>query len=369
MTTFLMNDKTSWLNLPWRDIYIRVLMIKKRIFISSKKNDLKYLHKLQNYLINSNEAKVVLINKTIRKLRLYYSSYKQIKIDISQLDKLNLLNLIFIKTLHNDKTLNTIITYIKQSLVYCSVKPAFEARQSKQLYQLKDNKQSKDNFIDKVFFNNLLIQNTITKLNSCNYINNTLSLWLYENNCFSLLDRYNSRYKAYFFRHKAVISNNNLLSSSSLFYLICEMITHDMYWYIFMHYKKDNLYLYDKSKNFLYKEIDDKFNTNLHNYYVLPIKSIKWILFSLDNFIQIKQTLFHNIFRVLSYKLCNMDKQISLIHIEKHNSQYNTSAYNLFKHKGFMKLSSIRKKSFVKRINRLKNQQNYVYNLHERYLK
>nr|YP_009122225.1 putative group II intron reverse transcriptase/maturase protein [Vertebrata lanosa]AJH65983.1 putative group II intron reverse transcriptase/maturase protein [Vertebrata lanosa] len=73
----LFNIKTCWQSLFWSKIHLRILMLIKQIFIETKKHNLSYVYKLQNYLINSNELKLFELNAIISKTYFFY--YKKEK--------------------------------------------------------------------------------------------------------------------------------------------------------------------------------------------------------------------------------------------------------------------------------------------------
>lgn len=367
-----MSDKTLWFNLPWRDIYIRVLMIKKRIFLSSKKNDLQSVHKLQNYLINCNEAKIILVNKSISKLCLYYSNYQQINTNVSQLDKFKILKSIFTKKAHINKTFNTLTKEIKQSLIYCSIKPAFEARLSKQFYQLQNVNELPYSYLncESLQNHNILIKSIAKKLTSYNYINNAISQWLYETNCFSLLNKYNLTYKTYFVRKNNNISS--LLICASLFYLICEITTYDIYWYDFVCYKTNFSLLTKKNNTVFYSTRNDfygKDSKKLDVHSSLLMSNIQFILLCINNSLQYKQIVFHNIFNIIENNIYKKYKKNIISYMQNYNNLYNSSTYYKLQKKISTKLSCIKKKELVKKTNRIKNQYNYMYYLSKYYFK
>lgn len=371
---FLMSDKTIWFNLPWRNIYLRILMIKKRIYLSSKKNDLQSVHKLQNYLINCNEAKIILVNKAINKLYLYYSNYQQISLHINQLDKFKLLKSIFIKTSYKNKTLNTLTKEIKQSLIRYSVKPAFEARLSKQFYQLQNINELQRYYFDfkSLQKHNILVKNIARKLTSYNYINDFISKWLHETNCFSLLNKYNLNYKTYFVKKNSYRSTNNLLVSTSLFDLICEIIQYDIYWYHFICYRTNSLLPVRKINSIFYDRINYFYNKGLKKldvYSSLLINDVQFILLCINNSTQSKHIVFHRIFNMIESIVSKKYKRNMISKIQYDNSIYNLSTcYNLRKRVS-TKLFYINKKELLEKTNRINNQQNYIYYLSQYYLK
>ena len=369
---FLINQKTSWLTLPWRDIYLRVLMIKKRIFISSKKNDLKSVHKLQNHLINCNEAKVILINEIIHKICLYYSNYKQtyVKTKISQLDRFNILHSIFSKKIHFNKTLNTITKEVKQSLFYYSIKPVFEARLFKQLYQRYNNNELQNLNIN-LSQNNLLIKNIVKRLTSCNYINNILREWLYDMNCFNLLSKYNLKYKKYFTNQNNHKNMNIFLSSASLFKLIFFIIKYDIYWCNFIYHKTSYSYLVNSNISAFYNMKIGQCNKNQLEFDVFfdkPNSNTLFILFNINYVIAAKQKICNKIFSLLEQRLNNVSKENLISLRQNYNHIHNMNIdFNLRK-KANINLHYFKNSQIIKKINRRENQQIYLYDLNKYYI-
>ena len=136
----LLNCDTDWKNLPWQQIQLRISRIMKQIFIASKKNNLIYVYKLQNYLLNCNEIKVLLIDQILLKITLYYTSYKNIQLLVKSINKFRLLYTIFTKIPKKSGTFYIIVEHIKQTLICLSIKPSWNARIPKCRYKL--NQQS-----------------------------------------------------------------------------------------------------------------------------------------------------------------------------------------------------------------------------------
>nr|YP_010619839.1 hypothetical protein orf350 [Symphyocladia marchantioides]WAX03852.1 hypothetical protein orf350 [Symphyocladia marchantioides] len=217
-------------------------MITRQIYIAMKKYDLTYVYQLQQYIINCNEIKIILINKVFCDLMLFNHNYSNMKYLIKQINKLDLLNSLVIKKSRSHEVNNIIAEYIKQGLIYKSIKPTWTAKISKRLINLINNTQLKNNANAYYKANNkhFLTKIIIKKLSSYNYINKSISLWLYKNIYSNLSKIHNLKYKKY-----VIESNNNGLKSTiktsrCLYFLINKVILNDTYWYIFNYIKKTN---------------------------------------------------------------------------------------------------------------------------------
>ena len=237
----LLNYDTDWKNLPWQQIQLRISRIMKQIFIASKKNNLIYVYKLQNYLLNCNEIKVLLIDQILLKITLYYTSYKNIQLLVKSINKFRLLYTIFTKIPKKSGTFYIIVEHIKQTLICLSIKPSWNARIPKCRYKL--NQQSILNLSTnkKTFCYKLLIVHIIKKLMSSNYLDNSISNWIYNKKYFHLCNLYNLNYKDFFKQNEINKSIISKLNSNSLSDLIDKVMLHDLYWYNFSYIKNNNL--------------------------------------------------------------------------------------------------------------------------------
>lgn len=130
----------NWDYLPWKLIYSRIISIQNKIYKLTREYKMSMVYKLQKYLLNCNEAKIISIQNIINKFYLRFKYKKSLKYRISSKYKF----LIF-KYLYNDKYTNlvgTLIEQIKQYLIYLSIKPEWEAKfvqltSSRQAFYLK----------------------------------------------------------------------------------------------------------------------------------------------------------------------------------------------------------------------------------------
>nr|YP_010851600.1 hypothetical protein QQP89_pgt015 [Echinothamnion hystrix]WGH14520.1 hypothetical protein [Echinothamnion hystrix] len=205
-------------------------MITKHIYTAMKKHDLMYVYKLQKYLINCNEAKVVLINKIFYNLQLYYNNCINIKLFIKDINKLNLLYSLFITT---SKVDSQFFEQIKQSLIYISIKPIWIAKTAKNLTQLISIIPFNYLLNENINSNSFLSKIIIKKINCYSYTNKSISQWLNQNICFNLPKIYNLKYIQ---NTNIGITNQselNTKSSECLYLLINKIMVNDLFWYKF----------------------------------------------------------------------------------------------------------------------------------------
>nr|YP_010851006.1 hypothetical protein QQP86_pgt015 [Aphanocladia stichidiosa]WGH13921.1 hypothetical protein [Aphanocladia stichidiosa] len=216
---YLINKITFWDSLPWPKISIRISMITKQIYKAMKKYDLIYVYKLQKYLINCNETKVVLINKIFHSLQLYYNNCNNVKLLIKDINKLNLLHSLFITTPQIE---NSFFEEIKQNLIYISIKPTWTAKVAKYSTQLISIIQL--NYLlntHKSINSNYFLSKIIIKKISCsNYTSKSINQWLSRNIYLNLECINKSRYK-------------QSKSSGCLYSLINKIMKNDLFWYKF----------------------------------------------------------------------------------------------------------------------------------------
>lgn len=250
----LLHKRISWKDLPWYRIYLRVSMLKKQVFFASQRYDLRYVYKLQNYIINCNESKVFVINELFTQLISCRLNSKSLKRDLNNVNKLEIFYFISVKKLDSYIINEYIIKQIKQHLIYLSVKPTWLARFTKRytrsvhktfVYTLK---RIEVDFL----YNSLLIKNIIKKLQSCNYIGKSVSNWLYRSECLDYVNLYNANYRSCFSSIRAIRNFDFDFNIDSLTGLISRVTLNDLYWYTLTVVKQDFKYsnLEKNKKNF-----------------------------------------------------------------------------------------------------------------------
>nr|YP_009395362.1 hypothetical protein [Polysiphonia infestans]ARW64342.1 hypothetical protein [Polysiphonia infestans] len=93
-------------------------MLINQIFIETKKHNLNLVYRLQNYILNSDELKLFVLNKIMPKLYIlfYINKKKNFNLDILENEKIN------------NKDYITLIELVRQNLIYICTKPVFKAR-------------------------------------------------------------------------------------------------------------------------------------------------------------------------------------------------------------------------------------------------
>nr|YP_010850610.1 hypothetical protein QQP84_pgt015 [Lophurella hookeriana]WGH13333.1 hypothetical protein [Lophurella hookeriana] len=224
-------------------------MITKQIYKAMKKYDLIYVYKLQKYLINCNEGKVVLINKILSNLQLYYNNCINIKLLINNINKLDLLYSLFITTAQID---NSFFDQIKKNLIYISIKPTWTAKVAKhsteliRIIPLNYLLNTHENINSNYFLSKIIIK----KISCYNYTNKSINQWLNKNICLNL------EYIPYI--NKSIFNqsefNTNVLEC--LYSLISKIMENDLFWYKFNYIRS--------SKNF-FKIINNKIIIKLNH--------------------------------------------------------------------------------------------------------
>nr|YP_010618870.1 hypothetical protein orf375 [Deltalsia parasitica]WAX02883.1 hypothetical protein orf375 [Deltalsia parasitica] len=364
---FVVNQVTFWEKLPWHKINMRILMIKKQIYIAMKKHDLTYVYQLQKYIMNSNEVKVSLINKILCDLVLYYNNCSNIKLLIRSINKFDILNSLVINKSKRYVINNVIIEYIKQNLIYISIEPTWTAKISKKLTQLINNTQITNSVSSYKKRNNkyFLTKIIINRLGSYNYINKSISLWLYQNICLNLSKIHNLKYK------KCVIENrNNELKfiTKNLQYLqllINSILINDLYWYKFHNIRKKNSvwkHMNNKKIVILHKNI--AVNKSLKIFNTMLKKLLYRKTYKGFNKINVFDNNIINKFKFLyRYYYSHVTTFISLSLIENYNELINVFNYVIIKKQISQNLNKSKYFYNLQLVNQLLNKYIYFCNI------
>nr|WGH12740.1 hypothetical protein [Echinothamnion sp.] len=205
-------------------------MITKQMYIAMKKYDLIYVYQLQKYIINCSEAKIVLMDKILCNLKLYYNNCTNIQLLIKNINKLDVLQSLFIT---QSPLYSSFIEQIKQNLIYISIKPIWTSKIIKSLANFTgtiklDFLCNNDKYVNNRSF---LTKAMIKKLGCYNYINKSISKWFYNNVYLNLSKIYSSQYVEYITKSKNNESKLNKQNSESLFILLNRIIINDLSWY------------------------------------------------------------------------------------------------------------------------------------------
>lgn len=258
-----LNSTSSWNNLPWKKIYFKILVLKKKIFQATKQYNFKEVYKIQKYLLNSNEAKLFAIENVLKKNNLY---------NIEDKEKFFIFKYLYYLDNNKNIKIYLFIEQIKQYLIYLCIDPEWQAKSVVYLYKIDLKKKNTFfYYIDQyIFNNNYNIKYTstkflINKIKSSRYIHNTIKYWLYNNYYINLINTFNIVYKNkdldYFIYKKNILINKYF---SNLIYSIYLL---GLDWYLFYL----SLSCYNcKTKNIF--DITTYSNIKLYKYIIYIIK-------------------------------------------------------------------------------------------------
>nr|ALN11922.1 hypothetical protein 13 [Campylaephora sungminbooi] len=120
--------ESDWKHLPWQHINGRVTLMQKKIFDASRQYNLKLLHKVQNFLLNSNEARLFAIDKMINSTNKYYKLYNCENYCSKDIDKFYLFKYLFNNNSILKVQLQFFLEQIKEYLIYLCIEPEWNAR-------------------------------------------------------------------------------------------------------------------------------------------------------------------------------------------------------------------------------------------------
>nr|YP_009296209.1 hypothetical protein Sebd_057 [Sebdenia flabellata]AOM65144.1 hypothetical protein Sebd_057 [Sebdenia flabellata] len=262
MKSYSLNDFVDWKFLPWKQINKRVFMLQKKIYEASKTCQKQKIYKLQNILINCNEAKIIAIENTSISILEYYLYYDSNKYILTDRYKFIIFQSLF-KKCYISNIFTVLLEKVRQYLIYLCIQPEWEARfeplfhssitgeinyssQEKLINFLKDNRSYKSVKNDFLYINHHIVNkyiNThyfINKIQSLPYINYCLELWL--NNC-SIEEVYS--FESY------VLKSNNLIFYKLIYKILCTGIE----WFNLKNLElesKSNSYKFNSYLSFIY---------------------------------------------------------------------------------------------------------------------
>lgn len=148
MSLIIINSDTRWSSLPWTQINEKIYVIQRKVYQYSRDCNKKNLHRLQNYIINSSDAKVLAVQKVLDSIEQYYLINNQEKYIFNDMDKLLIYENLSSKILYNTR-FDLILDKIKQYLIYLCISPEWEAK-LEPTYKLGSHKQSEYYFIERL---------------------------------------------------------------------------------------------------------------------------------------------------------------------------------------------------------------------------
>ena len=287
LITSLVNFSNELNNILLRRIHLRINMLMKLIFVETKKHNLKYVCKLQNYLVNSSEAKILMLRISI--LEIYHAHYKNIKdtlIYININSKKIISNLYQSSHYYSNKKIeeDTIKKYLKYNLAYMCIRPVWQARSVKNIHKQLNNK-SEYNEYSFFFISDYLKKSLKPYID----INQSIKYLLQDLVCINNPFTQNIMYRDYFksFRRTPLISykTQNYLIINLIYCIFLDNLN----WYLFNNLKKEDLlkYVYhcniincrQREMNILIKEVVYSLRYNL----IQKQKSIENYIFRLCN--------------------------------------------------------------------------------------
>lgn len=267
MYKYNLNSKSSWNNLPWKKIYFKILILKKKIFQAAKQYDFKQVYKIQRYLLNSNEAKLFAIENVLKKNNLY---------TINNKDKFFIFKSLYYLDNNKNIKIYLFIEQIKQYLIYLCIDPEWQAKSVVYFYKIDLKK--KDIFfyyINQYIFNNnynikyISTNFLINKVKSFKYIHNTIKYWLYNNYYINLINTFNIVYNNKDLN--CFICKKNILIHKYFSNLIYNIYLLGLDWYVFYlslssyNYNTENIFNTTTCSNIkLYKYIIYTIKLNLY---------------------------------------------------------------------------------------------------------
>nr|YP_009392246.1 hypothetical protein [Osmundaria fimbriata]ARW60808.1 hypothetical protein [Osmundaria fimbriata] len=239
----MLDRNICWTKLPWTRMNLRILMIQRQIYIATKKCDFSYLQKLQEYLINSNDAKLISINRILDEIYIYNINSVIYKYFLKSDQKFNIFKYLLNPSFYQNTTLALMTQKIKQYLVYLSIQPTWQAKLNKHIYRYYYYNFSKtqkviSNVISHYAINNnhYFIKLVITKFKQSKYINQSINYWLNQSDYYNsniVQNIFQLRYGDVYNYNKCLKHNLLNLGKNYLYLLISEIMMLDVQWFFF----------------------------------------------------------------------------------------------------------------------------------------
>ena len=192
------DNKSFWKLLPWQEIETRILLVQQKIYKATKEYNRNKLYKIQNYLLNSNEARLIAINRIVNSIANYYKKNNNEYYYFNDQDKFTIFQFIFSSFKQKTEISNRIKLVIEKTreyLIYLCIQPEWYAKYEPLLKQkicvCKNNEVFINNsikFSKDFLISQLYIFNIIHKLRSLPYIKISIDYWIKNN--YSILYEY-----------------------------------------------------------------------------------------------------------------------------------------------------------------------------------
>nr|YP_009399696.1 hypothetical protein [Digenea simplex]ARW69515.1 hypothetical protein [Digenea simplex] len=241
-------------------------MIQRQIYRASRRYDLNYVYMLQKYLINCNDIKITELKKIFDSFRLYktFSNNNNKKLISSDCKSLNLLEFLVNVIFTNNEAGQTVLEKIKQSLVYISIKPTWDAKFSRKLCRyfklFKLNVENYNNYLkNHVKYQEVFTDLFRSKLKFYHYINAPIRYWLFRYSVNS-----NDLLSIASIEITQIIDKICLANLNNLSLIFSKIMIFDLYWFSFNLGKK--VFKYSKLYTENHKII--KSGMKMQNYYI-----------------------------------------------------------------------------------------------------
>nr|YP_009392871.1 hypothetical protein [Caloglossa intermedia]ARW61433.1 hypothetical protein [Caloglossa intermedia] len=126
--TYNLNIETSWSSLPWKKIYTKITAVQQKIYKAAKRCEFSKMYRLQEYLLNTNECKIVSINSTVEKIHAFYFLQYKKNLSISNKEKFQIFKNLYSSKINCNKNIFFLIEEIKRYITYLSIKPEYLAK-------------------------------------------------------------------------------------------------------------------------------------------------------------------------------------------------------------------------------------------------
>nr|YP_009654351.1 hypothetical protein [Pleurostichidium falkenbergii]QCH39638.1 hypothetical protein [Pleurostichidium falkenbergii] len=350
-------------------INIRVLMVTKQIYLSAKSNNLTYVHKLQKYIINCNEAKILFIHRFCYQISSYYNSCNAIDRLMLNINMFDLLKSLFSKSLSKFSLKNLIRDYIKQSLIHLSIKPTYTARTVHDLIKLINQKLLYQlfNTCINTKINILLNKTIVKKITCCNHVNKSINQWLNNGMCLNFVKVYDLKYRKLFTKQKDCQIRSKLETLNNLIILISKILYNDRYWYIFNFMRKEQQYFKITDTILLIEAKKIGTKSTISKTFKLLVNRIFYrnnrFGFKSINLFKTYTKLVNEIKSTYQYHLYDINTFISIPLTKICNNILNNILYVWLKRKIFTTTHTFHVIYSLKQVNNILNKFIYLYNL------
>nr|YP_009511438.1 hypothetical protein [Gracilariopsis mclachlanii]AXI97315.1 hypothetical protein [Gracilariopsis mclachlanii] len=246
MVNYVLDQKTQWKDLPWKQIKQRVFILQNKIYKATQLCNRNLVYQAQNNLINSNEAKLIAIQQVFGSIQKSYMNLNQDNYLIKDINKIYILNFLF-KTdslCKSYKSLQALLEKVKQYLIYLCLESEWSARfkstfgmsiYNHSLYSSQEKKiiscyNNCKYDIKSFIYNNYYINSKYInidflkqKIQALPYFISNVIKWL----------RTRSLEEMTIFHTSSYLLSNFLLCNHMLYQLLCKIFLHGIEWFNF----------------------------------------------------------------------------------------------------------------------------------------